>query len=132
MKSHVLIVAVLCGACNDAPTSPSTSPASTLGLPAAPNATMRREVRDTANLPISGAQVQAVGPSGSVAVTDGDGQFILPWSSSGTATVRVSNEGFHARERLVPEPGSARYPVFLRFDLEATDTPMVVAGTDRL
>jgi hypothetical protein len=128
MKSHVLIVAVLCGACGDAPTSPSTSPSSTLGLPAGPSVTMRGEVRDTANLPIAGAEVQAVAPGGTVSVTDGDGRFALPWPFSGTVTVRVSKEGFHARERQVPEPGSPRRPVFLRFDLEAIDTPVVVAG----
>ena len=129
MKRHVpLVLALLCIACGDGPTSP-TSTSSTLEPPADPTSTMRGEVRDTTNLPISGAQVQVVAPSrGTVAVTDGNGQFVLPWPFSGTVTVRASKEGFHARERPVPEPGSPRRPVFLGFDLEAIDSPIVVAG----
>ena len=129
MKRHVpLVLALLCIACGDGPRSP-TSTSSTLEPPAGPTSTMRGEVRDTTNLPISGAQVQVVAPSrGTVAVTDGNGQFVLPWPFSGTVTVRVSKEGFHARERPVPEPGSSRRPVFLGFDLEAIDSPVVVAG----
>ena len=42
--------------------------------------------------------------------------------------MRVSKEGFHARERSVPEPGAPRYPVSLGFDLEAIDAPIIVAG----
>ena len=40
----------------------------------------------------------------------------------------VSKEGFHARERSVPEPGAPRYPVSLGFELEAIDAPIIVAG----
>ena len=129
MRRHFpLIVTLLSLACGNEPTSP-TPPSSTLEPPAGPTFTMRGEVMDTTNLPISGAQVQVVGPSrGTTAVTDGNGQFVLPWPFSGTVTVRVSKEGFHARERPVPEPGSPRRPVFLRFDLEAIDSPIVVAG----
>jgi hypothetical protein len=90
---------------------------------------MRGEVWDTTNLPISGAQVQVVAPiRGSVAVTDGNGQFLLPWPFAGTVTVRASKEGFHAREYSVPEPGAPRYPVSLGFELEAIDSPIIVAG----
>jgi hypothetical protein len=73
--------------------------------------------------------VQVVAPSrGPVAVTDGNGHFVLPWPFAGTVTVRVSKEGFHARERSVPEPGAPRYPVHLGFELEAIDAPVIVAG----
>ena len=125
MKSHVpLIVALLCGACGDAPTSPSTPQAATLQLPVGPTS-MRGEVMDTTNLPIAGAQVQVLtGPrAGTVALTDENGQFVMPWTASDSATVRVSKEGFHAHQRPVP----ARV-VALRFDLEAIDTPIIVAG----
>jgi hypothetical protein len=63
---------------------------------AGPTFTVRGVVRDTANLPISGAQVEPVAPGGTVTVTDGNGQFILPWPFSATVTVRVSKERFHA------------------------------------
>jgi hypothetical protein len=43
-------------------------------------------------------------------------------------TVRASKEGFHAREYSVPEPGAPRYPVSLGFELEAMDSPIIVAG----
>ena len=64
------------------------------------------------------------------AVTDGNGQFLMPWSFTGTVTVtvRASKEGFHAREYSVPEPGAPRYPVSLGFELEAIDAPVIVAG----
>jgi hypothetical protein len=90
---------------------------------------MRGEVWDTTTLPISGAQVQVVAPTrGTVAVTDENGQFLMPWPFTGTVTVRASKEGFHAREYSVPEPGAPRYPVSLGFELEAIDAPMIVAG----
>jgi hypothetical protein len=98
-------------------------------VPNGPPATLRGEVWDTTNLPISGAQVQVVAPSpGPVAVTDGNGQFQMPWPFSGTVTVRVSKEGFHTRERSVPEPGAPRYPVHLGYELEAIDAPVIVTG----
>ena len=126
MRPRVLLIGTLLSlACGNEPTSPS----STLEPPADPTFTMRGEMRDTRNLPISGAQVQVVAPSrGTVALTDENGEFVLPWPFSGTVTVRASKEGFYARERPVPEPGSPRRPVFLRFDLEAIDRPIVVAG----
>ena len=126
MKRHVpLIVTLLSLACGNEPTAPSSTPMP----PAVATFTMRGEVRDTTNLTISGAQVQVVGPSpGTVVVTDGEGRFFLPWPYPGTVTVRVSKEGFHARERPVPEPGSPRRPVFIGFDLEAIDRPIIVAG----
>ena len=129
MKRHVLlIVTLLSFACGNEPTSPSL-PSSTVRPSPDPAFMMRGEVRDTTNLPIAGAQVQAVGPSGGTgAVTDANGEFDLPWPFLGTATVRVSKEGFSARARPVPEPGSLRRPEFLRFDLEAIDRPVVIAG----
>jgi hypothetical protein len=133
MRGHLtLIVTLLSLACGHAPTSPTlpTSPRSTLEPPAVPSSAMRGEVRDTTNLPISGVQVQVVAPSRhTVAVTDENGQFVQPWPFSGTVTVRASRDGFHVHERPVPEPGAPRRPAFLRFDLEAIDTPIVVAGT---
>jgi hypothetical protein len=130
-----LIVALLSLACGNEPTSPSsslqlpTAPPLPPGVPTGPPLTMRGEVWDTTNLPISGAQVQVVAPiRGSVAVTDGNGQFLLPWPFAGTVTVRASKEGFHAREYSVPEPGAPRYPVSLGFELEAIDSPIIVAG----
>ena len=130
-----LIVTLLSLACGNEPTSPSsnvqlpTGPALPAGVPNGPPMTMRGEVWDTRNLPISGAQVQVVAPSRSpVAETDGNGQFSMPWPFSGTVTVRVSKEGFHTRERSVPEPGAPRYPVHLGFELEAIDAPVIVAG----
>src|SRR5262245_2951026 len=102
MRRHVpLIVALLSLACGKEPTSP-TSPSSTppplpIGVPSGPPATMRGGVWDTMNLPVSGAQVQVVAPTrGTVAVTDEDGQFLMPWPFTGTVTVRASKEGFHA------------------------------------
>jgi hypothetical protein len=65
---------------------------------------------------------------GPVAVTDGNGQFLVPWPFTGTVTVRASKEVFHAREYSVPEPGAPRYPVHLAFELEAIDAPVIVAG----
>ena len=129
MRRHLpLLVTLVSLACGNEPTSP-TSPGTTLEPTADPALAMRGEVRDTTNLPISGVQVQVVAPGrGPVAVTDENGQFILPWPLSGTVTVRASKEGFHAHERPVPESGSSRRPVFLRFDLEAIDRPIVVAG----
>ena len=84
MRRHVpLIVTLLSLACGNEPTSPSSLPQSPSFPPQAPPGaplTMRGEVWDTTNLPISGAQVQVVAPSrGTVAVTDGNGQFLLPW-----------------------------------------------------
>ena len=132
MRRHVpLIVALLSLGCGNEPSSP-TSLTSTLDPPAAPAVMMRGEVRDTVNLPISGAEVQVVAPGGAAAVTDANGEFVLPWPFSGTVIVRVAKEGFHARERPVPEPGSPRRPVFLRFDLEAVDTPIIVGGMYRM
>ena len=91
---------------------------------------MRGGVWDTTNLPISGAQVQVVAPTrGTVAVTDENGQFLMPWPFTGTVTVRASKEGFHSREYSTPEPGAPRYPVSLGFELEAIDSPIIVAGT---
>ena len=80
---------------------------------------------DTANLPIADAQVQVLtGPgAGAVTRTDEKGQFVMPWTASDNASVRVSKEGFHAHQRSVP----ARV-VALRFELEAIDTPPLVAG----
>ena len=131
-----LIVTLLSLACGNEPTSPSsslqlpTAPTLPPGVPNGPPNTMRGEVWDTTNLPISGAQVQVVAPSrGPVAVTDGNGQFSMPWSFTGTVTVRASKDGFHAREYSVPEPGAPRYPVSLGFELEAIDSPVIVAGT---
>ena len=69
---------------------------------------------------------------GTIAATDGDGQFVLPWPFTGTVTVRVSKDGFHARERLVPEPGAPGRPVHLGFELEAIDAPIIVAGMYQL
>jgi len=126
MRRHVpVIVTLLSLACGNEPTSPSFTPEPPTGAPL----TMRGVVWDTTNLPISGAQVQVVAPSrGTVAVTDGNGQFVLTWPFAGTVTVRVSKEGFHARERTVPELGAPRYPVSLGFELEAIDAPVIVAG----
>ena len=136
MRRHLLVIIALASlACGNEPPSPTspTPPRSTLEPTAALTSAIRGEVRDTTNLPISGAQVQVVAPSpGPVAVTDDNGQFILSWPFSGTVSVRVSKEGFHAHERLAPEPGSQRRPAFLRFDLEATDSPIVVAGMYQL
>ena len=126
MKSRVpLIVALLCGACGDAPTSPSTSQGSILQPPAGPTSNMRGEVMDTTNTPIAGAQVQVLtGPrAGTVALTDENGQFVMPWTASDSATVRVSKDGFHPHQRPVPARVAG-----LRFDLEAIDTPIIVAG----
>ena len=136
MRRHVLLIATLLSfACGSEPTSPSSSlqlptgPPLPPGVPIGPPLTMHGEVWDTTNLPISGAQVQVAAPSrGPVVVTDGNGQFSMPWPFSGTVTVRVSKEGFHARERTVPEPGAPRYPVSLGFELEAIDAPVIVAG----
>ena len=135
MRRHVLLIVTLLPlACGNEPTSPSSSPELPTGQPASarcaarPSAvTMRGGVWDTTNLPISGAQVQVVAPSrGTVAVTDGNGQFLMPWPFTGTVTVRASKEGFHAREYSVPEPGAPRYPVSLGFELEAIDAPIIV------
>jgi hypothetical protein len=75
-----LIVTLLSLACRNEPTLPSSSlqlptgPAPPPGVPNGFPSTMRGEVWDTRNLPISGAQVQVVAPSrGPVAVTDGTG-----------------------------------------------------------
>ena len=131
----LLIVTLLSLACGNEPTSPSSSPELPTGPPLPPGVqngppqTMRGEVWDTRNLPVSGAQVQVVAPSrGPVAVTDGNGQFSMPWPFSGTVTVRASKEGFHAREYSVPEPGAPRYPVSLGFEIEAIDAPVIVTG----
>ena len=134
MKRHVLlIVTLLSFACGNEPTSPSPPPQWSSFPPQAPPgppSTMRGEVWDTTNLPISGAQVQVVAPTrGSVAVTDQNGQFLMPWPFTGTVTVRASKEGFHSREYSTPEPGAPRYPVSLGFELEAIDSPIIVAGT---
>ena len=81
------------------------------------------------DLSISGAQVQVVAPTrGTAAVTDENGQFLMPWPFTGTVTVRASKEGFHSREYSTPEPGAPRYPVSLGFELEAIDSPIIVAG----
>jgi hypothetical protein len=133
IRHHVpLIVTLLSVACGNEPTAPSSLPQSPRLPPQAPPGaplTMRGGVWDTTNLPISGAQVQVVAPSrGTVAVTDGNGEFLLPWPFAGTVTVRASKEGFHAREYSVPEPGAPRYPVSLGFELEAIDSPIIVAG----
>ena len=87
MRCHVLLIATLLSlACGNEPTSPSSSvqlptgPPLPPGVPNGPPQTMRGEVWDTTNLPISGAQVQVIAPTPStVAVTNGDGQFVLPW-----------------------------------------------------
>jgi len=134
MKCHVpLVVALLSVACGNELTSPSSPPQSPGFPPQAPPGpplTMRGGVWDTTTLPISGAQVQVVAPSsGPVAVTDGNGAFVMPWPYAGTVTVRASKEGFHAREYSVPEPGAPRYPVSLGFELEAIDSPIIVTGT---
>ena len=130
MRRHVpLIVTLLSLACGNEPTSPTTIPEP----PANPTFMMRGLVWDTTNLPIAGAQVQVVAPTrGTIAATDGDGQFVLPWPFTGTVTVRVSKDGFHARERLVPEPGAPGRPVHLGFELEAIDAPIIVAGMYQL
>jgi len=136
MRRHVLlIVTLLSFACGKEPTSPSPQPpreqpALPVGVPNGPPSTMRGGVWDTRNLPISGAQVQVVAPTrGTVAVTDENGQFLMPWPFTGTVTVRASKEGFHSREYSTPEPGAPRYPVSLGFALEAIDSPIIVAGT---
>lgn len=136
MTRHgVLMVTLLSFACGKEPTSPSPKPpqeqpALPVGVPNGPPSTMRGEVWDTLNVPISGAQVQVVAPTrGSVAVTDENGQFLMPWPFTGTVTVRASKEGFHSREYSTPEPGAPRYPVSLGFELEAIDSPIIVAGT---
>jgi hypothetical protein len=113
----LLIVTLLSLACGNEPTSPSSSPELPTGpplppgVPNGPPQTMRGEVWDTRNLPISSAQVQVIAPSrGPVAVTDGNGQFSMPWPFSGTVTVRASKEGFHAREYSVPSQGPRDIP----------------------
>ena len=138
MRRYIPLFLALSFACGKAstPTSPSsslelpTAPPLPPGVPNGPPNTMRGEVWDTKNLPISGAQVQVVAPSrGPVAETDGNGQFSMPWPFSGTVTVRASKEGFHPREISIPEPGAPRYPVSLGFELEAIDAPVIVTGT---
>jgi hypothetical protein len=131
-----LCIALLCFACADAPTLPSAtiqSSSSTLEPPADPGSAMRGLVWDTRNLAISGARVQVVAPTrGTIAVTDERGEFVLPWPFTGTVTVRVSKEGFHSSERLVPEPDAPRRPVHLGFELQAIDAPIIVAGLYQL
>ena len=125
MKRYVPLILALTVACGEVPTSPSSTPQP----PTDSTFRMRGAVWDTTNLPIEGAQVQVVAPTpGTVALTDGNGDFVLPWPYAGTVTVRVSKEGFHTRERSVPEPGAPRPPVHLGFELEAIDAPIIVAG----
>jgi Carboxypeptidase regulatory-like domain len=124
MRRHVLLIVTLLSlACGKEPTSPSSAQqwsSFPQQAPPGPPRTMRGEVWDTTNLPISGAQVQVVAPTrGTVAVTDENGQFLMPWPFTGTVTVRASKEGFHSREYSTPEPGAPRYPVSLGFELEA-------------
>ena len=121
MKFHVpLIVALLCGACGHSPTSPGA----TLQPPAG-TTSMRGEVMDT----IESADFRRA-RAGADRTTRGDcrvdsenGQFVMPWTPSDSATVRVSKEGFHAHQRAVPAS-----VVALRFDLEAIDRPIIVAA----
>jgi hypothetical protein len=125
MRRHApLLVTLLSLACGEGQKS-QTAPSSPLELSAAATFTMRGEVMDTTNLPIAGAQVEVLtGPgAGTVASTDENGRFVMPWTASDSATVRVSREGFHAHQRPVP----ARV-VALRFDLEEIDSPTIVAG----
>ena len=96
-----LVISLLSLACGNEPTSPSSSvqlptgPPLPPGVPNGPPLTMRGGVWDTTNLPISVAQVQVVAPThGTVAVTDENGQFLMPWPFTGTVTVRASKEGF--------------------------------------
>jgi hypothetical protein len=124
MRCHVpIIIALLCVGCGDTQTSPSTPRPPVVQPPAGAAVTIRGEVRDTTNFPISEAQVQVLtGPrAGSIAVTDRDGQFSMVLSDG--ATVRVSKEGFHETEKAVPASN-----LFVRFDLEAIDAPIVIAG----
>ena len=89
MRRHLLfLVALLPLACGNELTSP-TSLNSRSNPPDDLTFTMRGEVRDTTNLPISGALVQVVAPSGTVAVTDANGEFVLPWPFSRTVTVKT-------------------------------------------
>jgi hypothetical protein len=137
MKRHLpLIVALLAMACGDAATSPTwpSSPATPTVPPPVISFTIRGEVRDTRNLPISSAQVQVVSGirTGTAVETDEDGRFVLPGTFSGIVTLRASKEGFHVREKTVPPPDAPTPPVAIvvRIDLEAIDTP--IAGTYHL
>jgi hypothetical protein len=85
MKCHVpLVVALLPVACGNELTSPS-SPRRRQAFPRRRRPAPAHDARpwgvwDTTTLPISGAQVQVIAPTPStVAVTDGDGQFVLRW-----------------------------------------------------
>ena len=127
MTRHLsLIVALLCAACGDTPTSPSALQASAPQPPTGSVVSIPLgEVRDTTNFPISGAQVQVLtGPSaGRMVLTDRNGYFTIGWTASGSETLRASKEGFQTSE--TPVPTSATW---LRFDLQAIDTPVVIAG----
>ena len=118
MRRHVLLIVTLLSlACGTEPTSPSSAQQWSSFPPQAPPGpprTMRGEVWDTTNLPISGAQVEVVAPTrGTVAVTDENGQFLMSWPFTGTVN-RADVEGgvslariFHAGAR---RPEVSRVP----------------------
>jgi hypothetical protein len=93
--------------------------------PAGSVVTTTGRVSDTANLPISGAQVQLLtGPSaGTMVLTEPNGSFSIGWTAAGNATLRASKDGFQASERQV-----SNSTTYLRFDLQPLDTPVVIAG----
>jgi hypothetical protein len=120
-----LIIAWLCVACRDTPSSPSGSQPPVAQPPAGSVVSTTGQVGDTANLPISGAQLQLLsGPSaGTMVLTEPNGSFSITWTAAGKATLRASKEGFQASEKQVSESTT-----YLRFDLRPLDTPVVIAG----
>ena len=126
MRYHMpLIIALLCVACRDTPSSPSGSQPPVSQPPAGSVVSTTGQVGDTANLPISGAQVQLLtGPSaGTMVLTEPNGSFSIRWTAAGNATLRASKDGFQASERQV-----SNSTTYLRFDLQPLDTPVVIAG----
>jgi hypothetical protein len=121
-----VIIALLCVACRDTPSSPSGSQPPVSQPPAGSVLSTTGQVSDTANLPISGAEVQLLtGPSaGTMVLTEPNGSFSIRWTAAaGTATLRASKEGFPASEKQV-----SKSTTYLRFDLQALGTPVVIAG----
>jgi len=80
--------------------------ASHVGFGQETTGTISGRVVDSQGLPIPGATVMATGPQGTKpAVTDGTGNFTVPFLTPGTYAVRIELQGLEGNgEQLLPHP----------------------------
>ena len=100
------VLMVFAVGCGDRPSPSPTAPDVTPGVSSSPPAAqthIRGSVSDTVRRPLPGALVAVLdGPfAGTTKLTDAEGKFELTGTAAGTATLRVSRDGFQTKTQSV-------------------------------